>query len=390
MVERSRPAPLLDSFRFGASYACAETGGLAPMPFAAQLAEAPLPPTSRTHPERRDLLLTAAGPSLLLVSSARAARRPANWVRKLTAMHAALDASLKSAGALLLPGASPFHPSPALPDGTPAPIKQGLRLELPFGKPGDFGKLMAAVRVALPLIPAISASTPFSGGKAAGVRSSRLRAWLDEADRHPARVSGFIPEPLFDLADHDREVLGPIAQALGPSGRDGAIDPTLLDWRAASVSHDPDAIVINAIDMQENPAADMAVLEFVIAVLRALTSGRWVSSYLQRAWSTGDLMAVMSATIAQGGQAVITNRDYLLMFGLMKQEELPAAKLLQHIFVELYGDLSANARDHVALIIEHGELAGRLLARAGKRPSPERVREIHAALAACRSGAAFR
>lgn len=383
-----RPAPLLDAFRFSAAYSCAEAATLQAVALAEELAGQPLPSTSRTHPERTDLQLHASGPYELQITSARPAKRPANWVRKLHALHASIDKALVARSALLLPGPAPFSP-PVATAGSPACMRQGLRLELPFERPGDFGKLMAALRVALPLFPAISASTPFSQGKPTGHRSFRLRCWLGEYDLHPERVGGFIPEAHFELADHDREVIGPIAQAIARSGAAAPDDPQALDWRAATVQIDPDAIVTAAIDMQENPAADMAVLEFIIAILRALAQGRWVSSYLQRAWSTDDLMAILSGTIASGSDALITNRDYLLMFGLMKQEQLEARRLLQHLFVELYGELSENARAGITIILEHGELAGRLLAKAGKRPSADRIRAVMAELARCRTGAAF-
>lgn len=391
MAERLRRIPLLDSFGFAVEAACVQLDTMGPLPISAAVVQTPLPPTSRTHPDRRDLqVATGSSPESIMVQSIRPARRPANWVRKLNALHAALSPALELAGGQLVPGVSPFAPWPLIDGPTPACHRAGLRLDLPFDRPGDFGKLMAAVRMVLPLIPAIAASSPFRDGRPSGHRSARLRACLDLYDAFPERVGGFIPEAVFEQADHDREVLGPIAQALTRHGREAMPDLQPLDWRAASTTFEPNVISIHAIDAQENAAADMAVLEFILALLRAHVAGRWVSNYLQRAWSTDDLMSIMSFTIKDGSQAVLTNKDYLFMFGLMKQEDVPAAKLLQHLFVELYAELSENARTHIGLIIEHGDLATRLLARTGKRPGVEKLRSVYAQLAACRTGAAFR
>lgn len=334
--------------------------------------------------------MMGSAPERISVQSCRPARRPANWVRKLNALYATLTPALEQAGCTLLPGVSPIAPWPATDGPSPACQRAGLRLDLPFDRPGDFGRLIAAVRLVLPLIPAVAAATPFRDGRNTGHRSARLRACLDLYDAFPERVGGFIPEAVFEQADHDREVLGPIAQAAARLDRTATPDLQSLDWRAATTAFDPNVVSIHAIDAQENAAADMAVLEFILTLLKAQIAGRWVSNYLQRAWSTDDLMGMMSTTIKEGCQAVLTNKDYLLMFGLMKQEDVPAARLLQHLFVELYSELSENARSHIGLIIEHGDLATRILARTGKRPSIEKLRSAYAQVASCRTGAAFR
>lgn len=388
MADRQRSAPLLDTFLFSAAYTSIDAARLEAIPVARELTAWPLPKTSRSHPERHDLGLQAIADSSFMVQSARAAKRPANWVRKLQTLHAALGKPLHDRGIQLIPG--PLLSDSDHGSSTPDQLRsEGLRLIVPFNRPNDFGKLMAAVRVVLPLLPAFSASSPFEGGTTSGARSTRILRWIDSRTGHPERLGGFIPEPHFDRDDHDREVLGPIAQAIARSGNDPAIEAHRLDWRAATVLSEPDAIALNAIDMQENPAADMAVLEFTIAVLRALCNGRWVSSYLQRAWSSEDLLEIMRATIAQGSDALITNRDYLLMFGLMKQDELSAEKLVQHLFVEVYSELSENARTCMARILEHGELAKRMLVHAGERPDQAQIAATIRALAACLTGTPF-
>lgn len=386
--ERKRPPALFDAFGFRVEAAAHDALSLAPLPIAGQLAAQPLPATSRQHPERQDLSIAPAAGHAIAVASTRAARRPANWVRKLNALHAALAPALQGHGAVLLPGPSPFAPWSA-EDEAPEPHRAGLRIDLPFAREADFAKLHAAIRLLLPLLPALSAATPIRDGRASGQHSARLRACLDLYDRHPARVGGFIPEAVFDPADHDREVLGPIAQALAGNPSAEQADPQQLNLRAATTAFAPNVLRIHAIDAQENPAADMAVAEFTIAVLRALVAGRWSSTYLQRAWSTDDLMAVMLGTIRDGCRSVIAHRDYLFMLGMMKQERATGTELLKHLFVELYGELSENARERIGIIIEHGCLAQRLLARMGKRPSAERIRTALAALAECRTGAPF-
>jgi hypothetical protein len=53
----------------------------------------------------------------------------------------------------------------------------------------------------------------------------------------------------------------------------------------------------------------------------------------------------------------------------MKQDQMSVQKIWQHLFVELYGELSDECRRVMAHILEHGCLAQRLLRRLGKAPS---------------------
>lgn len=387
-TERKRLPALFDAFGFTAETSIHDAGLRHLLPIAPDIAALTLPPTSRQHPERQDLGIDAVSASAIQVSSRRAAKRPANWVRKLNALHASLTPALEAHEATLLPGPSPFAPWTQDTD-RPTSFTSGLRLDLHFAREADFGRLHAAVRMVLPLLPALSASTPFRDGRATGFHSARVRACIDLYDHHPERVGAFVPEPVFDPNDHDREVLGPIARAAGNDKRGDGHDPQALNLRSATAHLDQGIISIHGIDAQENPAADMAVTEFAIAVLRALVAGRWSSNYLQRAWSSEDLMSVKLTTIRDGSRATIANRDYLFMLGMLKQEQVLVSELLKHLFVELYGELSENARGHVGLIIEQGCLAARMLAKAGKRPGTERIRGICAQLAACRTAGPF-
>jgi len=387
-TERKRLPALFDAFGFAVEASIHDAGLRNTLPVAPDIAALILPPTSRQHPERQDLGIEAASASAIQVSSKRAAKRPANWVRKLNALHAALTPALVERDAMLLPGPSPFAPW-AQDSDRPTSFTGGLRIDLHFAREADFGRLHAAVRMVLPLLPALSASTPFRDGRATGFHSTRLRACIDLYDRHPERVGAFVPEPVFEPADHDREVLSPIARATSTGKRGEAPDAQLLNLRCATAHLDQGIIAIHGIDAQENPAADMAVTEFTISVMRALVAGRWTSNYLQRAWSSEDLMGVMQSTIRDGSRATIANRDFLFMLGMLKQDRVPASELLKHLFVELYGELSENARGHLGLIIEHGCLATRMLAKAGKRPGAERIRSVCAQLAACRTAGPF-
>ncbi|MEZ4740616.1 MAG: glutamate-cysteine ligase family protein [Flavobacteriales bacterium] len=260
---------------------------------------------------------------------------------------------------------------------------QSTHLNLPFANDAEFSRLHAAIRLLLPIIPALSASSPILDGKDTGYLDARMEAYLHHQERLPQLMGSLIPEAVFSQEEYYREIFSPIAKAMAPFDTDHVMDHHFANSRGAIARFDRGAIEIRVIDIQECPSADLAIAELIVAVLKAMANARWVSSYLQRAWDEADLLPLFQEVIKDGGEASITNRDYLLMFGLMKQDEMSAGKLWQHLFVELYGDLSEGCREHISLILEHGCLAKRILARTGPRPSHEDLCSVYRELADC-------
>jgi hypothetical protein len=114
-----------------------------------------------------------------------------------------------------------------------------------------------------------------------------------------------------------------------------------------------------------------------------MTSGRWVSSYLQRAWSENDLLPIFLQVIKDAGR--VRDRQPRLPADVRVDEAGPhdVGKLWQHLFVELYGELSENCRQHVGHILEHGCLASRILKRTGRTPSHDDLVRVYRELADC-------
>jgi carboxylate-amine ligase len=340
----------------------------------------------------------------VLLRSNRPARKWSSLKDRFTAQVKGLDAVLARYNAMLLPtGAHPFM-VPAgeavVPERPEAPAlahyRRAFELErhgwcndqraeqsFTFAGDTEFGKLHAATRLLLPILPGLCASSPFLKGRSAGFLDARLEASLHTYDPYVEFVGSVVPEAVFTQEDHDREILAPIAQALGGLDAIPGIDPEQANDRAAVAFFDRGLLTLRIADVQECTSADLAIAEFINAVLKALTSGRWVSTYLQRAWSESDLLPLLLQTMKDAGQTLITNRDYLLMFGLMKQEHLTVQKLWQHLFVELYGELGADARTRIAHILEHGCLASRILKHTGRTPSLDQLRTTYRQLGEC-------
>lgn len=343
-----------------------------------------------------------AGPHLWEVYNQQMARRVSPLQRRMNTEVRHQATAIERAGLRLLPGGG--HPWMAMPPGSttsPAPlaerifalrsyahaIGQPLRISVSFRGDGEFTKLFAAVRLLLPIIPAIAAASPFVNGAANGMLNNRLHAW-HTADRPTGLIGPLIPEAAFTEEDYYRTINAPLAQALAEVDALDLLGHDLANTRGAVATFDPGHVSIRMADTQESVVASLAVAEMIVAVLRALVKGRWVSTYLQRAWHEQDLQHVLEPVIRDADEAVITDRNYPVMFGLMDQEGITAGKLWQHLFVELYSDLSEATRSHMAHILEHGCLARRILRRTGPTPDLGQLRSAYDDLAGHLTGTA--
>lgn len=399
--DRVRKPRLFESYRIGTELMVVDPRSLEPLPgvpklFALAVGE-PVATIERGDMRWRAKLAAHA----LGIRNSKPVRNIRSLEKKLNGEVRALDQLLGTAQAMLLPTAAHpfFDPAKTVlwnGAGREVPERyhaifdarqhgwgnmQTLRLELPFANDDEFTRLHAAVRLVLPLIPALCASSPLLDGRDAGARDARLLRMLDRHAKLPVVAGGFVPEAIFSQEDYYREVFAPIGKALARVDKSGVLDHMKVNSRAAVPDFDRNVLTVRVIDPQECVSADLAVLEVIIATVKAMAQGRWVSSYLQRAWSEHDLLTLFRATCTEGLDATITDKDYLLMFGLLREEKATARRLWQHILEEVRGTLSEHALVHTGMILKKGNLADRILKACGKSPTRERITATYQRLA---------
>ena len=259
---------------------------------------------------------------------------------------------------------------------------QSTHLNLPFANDEEFAKLHTAIRMVLPIIPGLSASSPILDGKPTGMLDTRMHHYLTHQQRLPQLMGSLIPEAVFSQEDYYRVIFEPIARALQPFDKDQVMDYHFANSRGAIARFDRGAIEIRVVDIQECPSADLAIAEMIVTALKAMVAGKWVSNYLQRAWHESDLLAIFKDVIVKGGDTVIANKDFLLMFGLFR-ESATVQDLWRHLYQQLRSDLSEGARIRIGHILDHGCLAKRILAHTGDQPTHERIVAVYRELAMC-------
>jgi glutamate---cysteine ligase / carboxylate-amine ligase len=262
---------------------------------------------------------------------------------------------------------------------------QSVHVNLPFADDEEFGRLHAAIRLVLPILPALAASSPFADGRWGGLLDTRLEMYRHNADRVPSVAGKVIPEPVFTQGDYEGVLLETIYRDLAPLDPEGVLRYEWVNARGAIARFDRGAIEIRVLDTQECPRADIAVAGGVTAAVRALVQERWASAAEQRRWSEDALLPILQETIARGDAGIIRDPGYLRILGYERSSMCTAGELWAHL-VE-----SEAARDPVypeweeplALILRRGCLARRIRDAAGDSPSPERLRGVYGDLCRC-------
>lgn len=262
---------------------------------------------------------------------------------------------------------------------------QSCHLNLPFADDAQFGRLHLAARALLPLLPALAASSPFCDGRYTGWCDHRLRVYRHNQARVPRIAGAVVPEPVTSRAQYFREILEPIWADIAPLDPDGLLREEWLNSRGVVAKFFRDALEIRVLDVQECPAADLAICALVTAALQALCAERWTSLANLAALPTEALAAVLWQVAERGEQALVDHPGLLQALGLPARA-LPAGELWQRLAAAVLPDAGTVDPALVAplrTVLTQGPLARRMLARVGTEPSREALRELQLELAEC-------
>lgn len=257
---------------------------------------------------------------------------------------------------------------------------QSVHVNLPFCGDKEFAQLHAAIRLVLPLIPALAASSPVLEGKRTGAMDNRLDVYTKNSRKIPHITGEVIPEPVYSHAAYDELIFQPMYRAIAPYDPDEILQDEFLNARGAIARFDRNAIEIRLIDVQETPAADLAIVQAVVHAVRSLVEETTCSWAAQSAWSPGPLRAILLDTIQTAEQTVITNTDYLDLWGI--HAPCTAHDLWKTITRNLSFDDSIIATAWQT-ILQRGPLARRMVKRLSENPTRSELAGLYRELADC-------
>ncbi|MGE5469509.1 MAG: glutamate-cysteine ligase family protein [Bacteroidota bacterium] len=259
---------------------------------------------------------------------------------------------------------------------------QSSQLNFSFAGDDEFARLHAAIRLALPILPALAASSPWADGRATGYMDYRLAVYRHHQRRIPASIGDCVPEPSASPADYRARVMLPmyreLAECAGQLGGDaGILQQEWLDVHGVVPRFERSAMEVRVLDAQECPLADLAVAAACAALVHRLYL-RGVDEPL----ATAALVGIFDACIRDADQALVTDRNYLACLGF-PSNTCPAGELWRWLVGVLAADglLAPVWLAPLHFIGQHGPLARRL--SAALADEPRRLRDVYRQLCLC-------
>jgi gamma-glutamyl:cysteine ligase YbdK (ATP-grasp superfamily) len=262
---------------------------------------------------------------------------------------------------------------------------QSTHLNLPFYDDEEFAKLHAAVRIILPILPGLCASSPILDGKLTGSLDTRLKFYRTNQAKIPSITGRVIPEAVFSKRHYLNSIYEKIKADIAPYNSNDVLNPIWVNSRGAIPRFDRGSIEIRIMDIQECPAADMAVQIFVIETIKALVSDKFLNYEGQTKWKTEALSSIFEKTTDQAGDAVIDNPEYLEAFGFTGKSAI-TAELWKHILDRLIrsGNTALEKwRNEIDVILSEGTLAKRIVRSLGSDSSKENITQVYKQLGGC-------
>ncbi|MDX1394006.1 MAG: glutamate-cysteine ligase family protein [Gemmatimonadota bacterium] len=258
---------------------------------------------------------------------------------------------------------------------------QSVHVNLPFGDDEEFHRLHAAIRLVLPLTPALAASSPVVDGRVGDALDRRLVAYRQNSVRVPSVAGEVVPEPIDSPDAYEHEILKRIYDDLAPLDPGGILRHEWANARGAIPRFDRGSIEIRLLDAQECPTADLALVAAVV------DSVRWVAEEIEPgeadAVPTGELAAVLDATIRDGGAAVVEDgalRRALRLGASGSTAALAWSKLLDRATrITSHPPFASWAED----TLSGGPLAARIVSALDESHERGRLREVYRRLCDC-------
>jgi len=261
---------------------------------------------------------------------------------------------------------------------------QSMHINLPFRTDDEFTKLHGAIRFLLPILPAISASSPIVEGRMVGPKDNRLVYYQKNQNRIPSITGLVIPEPVNSIADYQERILETIYRDISEHDPAELLRDDWLNSRGAIARFGRQTIEIRVIDLQETHRADLAIADFIVAALKVLIAAPTANHDARNRFTTEKLKLIFDAAILYGEAAPVIDAEYLRLWGA--PTNLGKLSHLWRWILEETGVKEQMTPAHTATIeqiLKEGSLATRLWKALGDSPSRLEVQRIYHRLCDC-------
>lgn len=261
---------------------------------------------------------------------------------------------------------------------------QSVHLNLPFSGDEEFAKLHAAVRLVLPILPALAASSPIVEGTYSGRLDTRMHYYAGHCRAVPSLIGSLIPEPVYDEATYRSTILQRIYDDIRPYDSEGWLQHEFLNARGAIARFDRGSIELRVMDVQEYPGADVAICAAVIAVVKALVAQDWCSLEQQQVMPTERLRAILDIVTVEAEHAMISDADFLRLL-VIDADRITARELWQQLLERLRSHDAAldSLSAPLEIIAEQGTLSTRIKTALGSTFTRDDLVNVYEQVADC-------
>ncbi|MFT3739539.1 MAG: glutamate-cysteine ligase family protein [Breznakibacter sp.] len=257
---------------------------------------------------------------------------------------------------------------------------QSMHINLPFAGDGEFARLHTAIRLLMPVMPALFASSPILEGRPTGFADSRMEAYRHNQEKIPSIAGMVVPEMVTGRLEYDQKIFAPIVRDIKPYDAHGVLDKHFLNSRGCIARFDRGAIEIRVLDLQESPKADLALARFLVETVKQLVGERWTTFTGQKNVPTELLHAQLLSCIKNGSDA-LPELEYLKIFGVT--QSMSAQDFWRFLFDGVQMQLPRETVQTVRSVIDMGCLSARIMKAVGANPDTRTIKTVYRRLADC-------
>lgn len=262
---------------------------------------------------------------------------------------------------------------------------QSTHLNLPFYDDEEFAKLHAAVRLVLPLLPALCASSPILDGSLTGLLDTRLKFYKSNQARIPSITGKVIPEAVFSKRNYLNSIYEKIKSDIAPFDPENVLSPIWVNSRGAIPRFDRGSIEIRVMDIQECPSADMAIVTLVIETIKALVNEKFLDFESQTKWRTDFLSHLLDKAAEKAQEATIDDAAFLEVFGF-PDKSATMVELWRHITGRLVRSGNSGVstwKREIDVLLKEGTLSQRIVRALDGDHSRKNITLVYKRLCDC-------
>jgi carboxylate-amine ligase len=262
---------------------------------------------------------------------------------------------------------------------------QSTHLNLPFYDDEEFAKLHAAIRIVLPILPALCASSPILDGQLTGMVDTRLKYYKTNQARIPSITGKVIPEAIFSKRNYLNTIYEKIKTDIAPFDPDNILNPIWVNSRGAIPRFDRGSIEIRLMDIQECPTADMAIISLVIETIKAFVSEKFISLDEQMKMKTDPLAGLFEKCMVTGQKTVVTQAEFLAAFSIQESTmtAIDVWKIVMDKLVKSGNTALEKWTPELSVILNEGTLSDRIIKAMGHDTSEESIKNTYRKLCGC-------